>query len=167
MVNKGDFLLEIDPTGYESIVDQLQAAIRAGEAALEMEKANLAKARYDLAKAETLLQVADRVGRRSEERPSRRRCVRGAGQVRGGEPLAAARQPQEGAARSEGSPDHRRDIGHDHRAQRRRGRERDHGYPEQPGHRAHHHLRSRRDRGGSPRRRDRGRLRQGGTDAPR
>ena len=54
MVNKGDFLLEIDPIGYESVVDQLQAAIRAGEAALGMEEANLEKARYDLAKAETL-----------------------------------------------------------------------------------------------------------------
>jgi HlyD family secretion protein len=54
MVNKGDFLLEIDPVGYESAVDQLRAAIRAAEAALDMERANLDKARYDLAKAETL-----------------------------------------------------------------------------------------------------------------
>jgi HlyD family secretion protein len=53
-VKKGDFLLEIDPTGYESVVEQLEGAIRAGEAALDMEKANLDKAKYDLAKAETL-----------------------------------------------------------------------------------------------------------------
>jgi HlyD family secretion protein len=54
MVSKGDFLLEIDPIGYESAVDQLQAALRAGEAALGTENANLEKARYDLQKAETL-----------------------------------------------------------------------------------------------------------------
>ncbi len=53
-VKKGDFLLQIDPTGYESVVDQLEASIRAGEAAVEMEKANREKAEYDLAKTVSL-----------------------------------------------------------------------------------------------------------------
>jgi len=56
-VEKGDFLLEIDPTGYESVVDQLDASIRAGEAALGMEKANLEKAKYDLSKTEKLFET--------------------------------------------------------------------------------------------------------------
>ena len=56
-VEKGDFLLEIDPTGYESAVDQLDASIRAGEAALGMEKANLEKAKYDLSKTEKLFEA--------------------------------------------------------------------------------------------------------------
>lgn len=53
-VKKGDFLLQIDPTGYESIVDQLEASIRAGEAAVQMEKANRENAEYDLAKTVSL-----------------------------------------------------------------------------------------------------------------
>ncbi len=53
-VEQGQFLLQIDPTGYESIVDQLEASIRSGEAAHEMEKANRTKAEYDLAKIENL-----------------------------------------------------------------------------------------------------------------
>lgn len=48
-VEQGQFLLQIDPTDYESMVDQLEASIRSGEATLEMEKANRAKAEYDLA----------------------------------------------------------------------------------------------------------------------
>jgi len=55
-VEEGQFLLQIDPTGYESVVDQLEAAIRSGEAAVGMEKANLAKAEYDLAKIESLFE---------------------------------------------------------------------------------------------------------------
>jgi HlyD family secretion protein len=46
-VSQGDFLLEIDPTGYRSAVDQLEAAVRGAEATLELEKATLEKARYD------------------------------------------------------------------------------------------------------------------------
>lgn len=57
LVEKGDFLLEIDPTGYESAVDQLDASIRAGEAALGMEKANLEKSQYDLSKTEKLFEA--------------------------------------------------------------------------------------------------------------
>jgi HlyD family secretion protein len=53
-VEQGQFLLQIDPTDYESMVDQLEASIRSGEAALEMEKANRAKAEYDLSKIENL-----------------------------------------------------------------------------------------------------------------
>lgn len=55
-VEEGDFLLQIDPTGYESAVDQLQASIRAGDAGLELESANLSKAEYDLANAERLFE---------------------------------------------------------------------------------------------------------------
>lgn len=53
-VNKGDFILQIDPTQYQSSVDQLEAAIRAAEAALEMEQATLRKSEYDLKRAEEL-----------------------------------------------------------------------------------------------------------------
>lgn len=53
-VEQGQFLLQIDPTDYESMVDQLEASIRSGDAALEMEKANRAKAEYDLNKIENL-----------------------------------------------------------------------------------------------------------------
>jgi HlyD family secretion protein len=53
-VEQGQFLLQIDPTGYESIVDQLEASVRAGEATLDMETANRAKAEYDLAKIQSL-----------------------------------------------------------------------------------------------------------------
>ena len=53
-VEVGDFLLQIDPTSYESVVDQLKASIRAAEATLAMEQANLRKAEYDLQQAERL-----------------------------------------------------------------------------------------------------------------
>ncbi|NIO00901.1 MAG: efflux RND transporter periplasmic adaptor subunit [Candidatus Latescibacteria bacterium] len=53
-VEKGDFLLQIDPTEYQSTVDQLEASIRAAEASLDMERATLEKARYDLQRARTL-----------------------------------------------------------------------------------------------------------------
>jgi HlyD family secretion protein len=46
-VAEGDFLLEIDPTTYQSAVEQLRAAVRGAEAALEVEEATLEKARYD------------------------------------------------------------------------------------------------------------------------
>lgn len=53
-VEKGDFLLEIDPTQYQSAVDQLSASIRAARAKADMEAANLRKAEYDYEKAGTL-----------------------------------------------------------------------------------------------------------------
>lgn len=46
-VKKGDFLLQIDPTAYQSAVDQLKASIRAAEATVEMETINLRKAVLD------------------------------------------------------------------------------------------------------------------------
>lgn len=46
-VAKGDFLLEIDPTAYQSAVDQLRAAVRGAQAELELEEVSLTKARYD------------------------------------------------------------------------------------------------------------------------
>jgi HlyD family secretion protein len=46
-VARGDFLLEIDPTSYQSAVEQLRAAVRGSEAVLEVEQATLTKARYD------------------------------------------------------------------------------------------------------------------------
>lgn len=46
-VMKDDFLLEIDPTPYQSAVAQLRAAVRGAEAALELEEATLTKAMYD------------------------------------------------------------------------------------------------------------------------
>jgi HlyD family secretion protein len=46
-VTEGDFLLEIDPMAYQSAVEQLLAAVRGAEAALEVEEATLEKARYD------------------------------------------------------------------------------------------------------------------------
>jgi len=46
-VSKGDFLLEIDPLPYRSVVDQLQAAVRGAEAALQLEQASHRKAKYD------------------------------------------------------------------------------------------------------------------------
>jgi len=48
LVEKGDFLLQIDPTAYQSAVDQLKASIRAAEATVEMESINLRKAELDL-----------------------------------------------------------------------------------------------------------------------
>ncbi len=53
-VQKGDFLLQIDPTPYKSAVDQLSAAARGAEAALAVEEATLKKARYDLDRAQEL-----------------------------------------------------------------------------------------------------------------
>lgn len=53
-VEKGDFLLEIDPTAYESSVDQLEASIRAAQANLEAEKISLEKAERDFERVETL-----------------------------------------------------------------------------------------------------------------
>jgi HlyD family secretion protein len=55
-VEKDDFLLQIDPTDYESMVDQLEASIRSGEATLEMEKANRTKTEYDLVRVEKLFE---------------------------------------------------------------------------------------------------------------
>jgi len=53
-VEQEQFLLQIDPTDYESVVDQLEASIRSGTATLEMEKSNREKAQYDLTKTEDL-----------------------------------------------------------------------------------------------------------------
>jgi HlyD family secretion protein len=53
-VRKGDFLLEIDPAPYESAVEQLSAAVRAAEAAVQLEGAALVKAEYDYKRAEQL-----------------------------------------------------------------------------------------------------------------
>ena len=53
-VSEGDFLLQIDPIAYETTVDHLKATIRAGEATVDMEEANLSKAEYDLERAEEL-----------------------------------------------------------------------------------------------------------------
>ena len=50
-VEKGDFLLQIDPTDYQSAVDQLKASIRAGDATVDMENASLKKAELDLGRA--------------------------------------------------------------------------------------------------------------------
>lgn len=55
-VEKGDFLLQIDPTEYQSIFDQLQASIRSASATLEMEEASLRKTEYDLERNVTLRQ---------------------------------------------------------------------------------------------------------------
>jgi HlyD family secretion protein len=53
-VEKGDFLLEIDAEPYESSVDQLTAAVRAAQAAVELEAASLRKAEYDFDRAQQL-----------------------------------------------------------------------------------------------------------------
>jgi HlyD family secretion protein len=50
-VEKGTFLLQIDPTDYQSAVDELNASMRAARATLTMEEANLTKAEYDLERA--------------------------------------------------------------------------------------------------------------------
>ncbi len=55
-VKKGDFLLQIDPTEYQSIFDRFQASIRSAAATLEMEEANLRKTEYDLERNVTLRQ---------------------------------------------------------------------------------------------------------------
>lgn len=46
-VDHGDFLLQIDPTPYQTAVDRLRAAVRGAEAALSVEEATLTKAQYD------------------------------------------------------------------------------------------------------------------------
>ena len=53
-VNEGDFILQIDPTEYQSAVDRLEAAIRAAQASLDMERASLRKSEYDLKRAREL-----------------------------------------------------------------------------------------------------------------
>lgn len=50
-VEAGDFLLQIDPTPYESAVQQLEAAIRGARATLDLERATVKKARYDYERA--------------------------------------------------------------------------------------------------------------------
>jgi HlyD family secretion protein len=54
VVHKGDFLLQIDPTAYESSVAQLEAAVRGARAGLELERASLDKARHDLERVQQL-----------------------------------------------------------------------------------------------------------------
>ncbi|MFQ5511310.1 MAG: efflux RND transporter periplasmic adaptor subunit [Candidatus Krumholzibacteriia bacterium] len=53
-VEKGDFLLQIDPTEYQSMFDRLEASIRSASATVEMEWANLKKSEYDLERVATL-----------------------------------------------------------------------------------------------------------------
>lgn len=53
-VEKGDFLLEIDAEPYESSVTELQAAVGAADATVELETAALEKARYDFERAQQL-----------------------------------------------------------------------------------------------------------------
>jgi HlyD family secretion protein len=53
-VEKGDFLLEIDPTEYRTMVDKLESGIRAAQASLAVEQASLKKAEYDYQRAEEL-----------------------------------------------------------------------------------------------------------------
>jgi HlyD family secretion protein len=53
-VERGDFLLQIDPTRYQSSVEQLEAAARGAQASLGLEQASLKKARYDLEKAKEM-----------------------------------------------------------------------------------------------------------------
>lgn len=53
-VQKGDFLLQIDPTEYESTVKQLRAGVRSAEAAVAVERANFEKAEYDYDRAKKL-----------------------------------------------------------------------------------------------------------------
>ncbi|UCG51896.1 MAG: efflux RND transporter periplasmic adaptor subunit [Candidatus Latescibacterota bacterium] len=55
-VKTGDFLLQIDPTTYQSAVDQLEASIGAAGGTLEMEQANLQKAEYDLERVKALFE---------------------------------------------------------------------------------------------------------------
>ncbi len=50
-VQEGDFLLEIDAAPYETQVEQLSAAVRAAEAAVQLEEASLVKAEDDYARA--------------------------------------------------------------------------------------------------------------------
>jgi len=53
-VERGDFLLQIDPTEYRSVVEQLEAGIRASEATRQVERASLEKAEYDYERAKRL-----------------------------------------------------------------------------------------------------------------
>ena len=53
-VEKGDFLLEIDAETYQSSVDQLNAAVRGAQAAVELEAAALQKAKDDFERAQQL-----------------------------------------------------------------------------------------------------------------
>lgn len=53
-VERGDFLLQIDPTEYESTVEQLRAGVRSAEAAVAVEKANFDKAEYDFERTKRL-----------------------------------------------------------------------------------------------------------------
>jgi HlyD family secretion protein len=53
-VERGDFLLQIDPAPYESSVEQLEAAVRGARATLELERATLKKARYDHERAQQM-----------------------------------------------------------------------------------------------------------------
>lgn len=53
-VKKGDFLLEIDAAPYETVVEQLMAAVRGAEASLQLEQAALRKAEYDYERTEQL-----------------------------------------------------------------------------------------------------------------
>jgi len=46
-VDRGDFLLQIDPTPYQTAVDRLRAAVLGAEAVLSVEEATRAKAQYD------------------------------------------------------------------------------------------------------------------------
>lgn len=53
-VQAGDFLLEIDPTEFRSVVSSLEAAVRTSEANLRLAQASLEKAKLDLRRAEQL-----------------------------------------------------------------------------------------------------------------
>lgn len=55
-VKKGDFLLQIDSTPYQSAVDQLAAAVRGADASLAVEKSTVEKARYDYERTQRLAQ---------------------------------------------------------------------------------------------------------------
>jgi HlyD family secretion protein len=46
-VTEGDFLIQLDALPYESVVEQLGAAVRGAQAALELEEASLTKTHYD------------------------------------------------------------------------------------------------------------------------
>jgi len=46
-VNHGDFILQIDPTPYQTAVDRLRAAVLGAEAVLAVEEATYTKAQYD------------------------------------------------------------------------------------------------------------------------
>jgi HlyD family secretion protein len=53
-VQAGDFLMQIDPTDYQTTVNQLEASIGSAAAQLRVEQANLRKAQYDYERAQTL-----------------------------------------------------------------------------------------------------------------